>query len=206
MASGVLPDWNADSPTLRANLRRVDDGIRACAKVRAVPTLAMARGWHVEMMKRLAVPDSRFVGRFRGEAGLELIGVRVGEVSGTLPHLVAAKLSEFERRLQRAVAALDVRYPHADSLDDDGVAAAIELAAWAHSEWVRIHPFGNGNGRSARIWSNTVLMRYGLRPVLRLRPRPDGKYAEAGRAGMQGDIAPMVALIRALHDAAMADT
>ena len=65
-------------------------------------------------------------------------------------------------------------------------------------------PFGNGNGRSARICANLLLMRYGMRPILRLRPRPDTPYGLAGRAGMQSDSAPMAVLIRSLHDASFA--
>ena len=204
MASAPAPDWDADSPILRSNLARVEDSIRADARARANPSLATARAWHVAMMKGLKVPDPIFVGRFRGEAGLEDIGVRVGTLEGTHPDLVASELEAFERRLKRTVAALDARYPNADSLDQDGMDAVIELAAWAHSEWVRIHPFGNGNGRSARIWANLLLMRYGMRPVLRLRPRPDTPYGNAGRAGMKGDSAPMAVLIRSLHDASFA--
>ncbi len=204
MASGPAPDWDADSPILRSNLAHVEDRIRADAKARVKPDLAAARAWHVAMMKGLKVPDPLFVGRFRGEAGLEDTGVRVGLLEGTHPDLVASELEAFESKLQRTVAALDARYPIADSLDLDGMDAVIELAAWAHSEWVRIHPFGNGNGRSARIWANLLLMRYGMRPVLRPRPRPDTPYANAGRAGMQGDSAPMAALIRRLHDASFA--
>jgi hypothetical protein len=204
MASAPAPDWDANSPILRSNLVRVEDSIRADAKARAKPSLAAARAWHAAMMKGLKVPDPLFVGRFRGEAGLEDVGVRVGALEGTHPDFVASELAEFERRLQRTVAALDARYPTADALDLGGMDAVIELAAWAHSEWVRIHPFGNGNGRSARIWANLLLMRYGMRPVLRLRPRPDTPYGNAGRAGMQGDSAPMAALIRSLHDASFA--
>jgi Fic family protein len=70
----------------------------------------------------------------------------------------------FERRLQAAVAVLDQRYPSNEALDEDGLAAVIDLCAWAHAEWVRIHPFGNGNGRTARVWANAPLMRYGLPP------------------------------------------
>ena len=204
MASGPAPDWDADSPILRSNLARVEDSIRADAKARVKPSLAAARARHVAMMKGLKVPNPLFVGRFRGEAGLEDSGVRVGPLEGTHPDLVAGELEEFESKLLGTVAALDARYPIADSLDLDGMDAVVELAAWAHSQWVRIHPFGNGNGRSARLWANLLLMRYGMRPVLRLRPRPDTPYGNAGRAGMQGNSAPMAVLIRSLHDASFA--
>ena len=77
------------------------------------------------------------------------------------------------------------------------------LAAWAHSKWVRIHPFANGNGRTARTWANLLLLRYGLRPVVRLRPRPGGNYGAAGAAAMWGHWAPMTEFIRKLIDSAM---
>jgi hypothetical protein len=109
---------------------------------------------------------------------------------------VAKQLKEFENRLQRTVAALDERYPTGQELDADGVAAVVDLAAWAHSEWVRIHPFANGNGRTARLWANCLFMRYGLPPVVRLRPRPDGGYGGAGAQAMAGDWKPTAAVFR----------
>lgn len=42
---------------------------------------------------------------------------------------------------------------------------AIELAAWTHAEFVRIHPFIDGNGRTARLIMNYQLMRNGFLPI-----------------------------------------
>ena len=41
----------------------------------------------------------------------------------------------------------------------------IELAAWIHAEFVRIHPFVDGNGRTARLIMNYTLMSSGFLPV-----------------------------------------
>lgn len=82
----------------------------------------------------------------------------------------------------------------ADRLDRLGIddrRAVAEFAAWAHGEWVRIHPFANGNGRTARMLGNAILVRYGLPPVFRLRPRPLGSYATAATASMDADHLPM---------------
>jgi hypothetical protein len=113
--------------------------------------------------------------------------VWVGSREGVPPSRVASELRKFERTLRRAVAELDTRYAPGSELDTDGLAAVIDLAAWAHAEWVRIHPFVNGNGRTARIWANYVFMRYGVPPVIRLRPRPGGGYGDAGAAAMEGN-------------------
>lgn len=56
-----------------------------------------------------------------------------------------------------------------DSPADEAVIAANvatvqvgdELAAVVHGEWVRIHPYANGNGRIAGTWANWVATRYG---------------------------------------------
>lgn len=45
------------------------------------------------------------------------------------------------------------------------VCDAIELAAWTHAEFVRIHPFPDGNGRICRLLMNYQLMQQGLFPV-----------------------------------------
>lgn len=41
----------------------------------------------------------------------------------------------------------------------------IELAAWTHAEFVRIHPFIDGNGRTARLLMNYQLLAQGFLPV-----------------------------------------
>lgn len=41
----------------------------------------------------------------------------------------------------------------------------IELAAWTHAEFVRIHPFIDGNGRTSRLLMNYQLLSQGFLPV-----------------------------------------
>ena len=41
----------------------------------------------------------------------------------------------------------------------------IELAAWTHAEFVRIHPFIDGNGRTSRLIMNYQLMFNGFLPI-----------------------------------------
>lgn len=41
----------------------------------------------------------------------------------------------------------------------------IELAAWTHTEFVKIHPFVDGNGRTSRMLMNYQLMSGGFLPV-----------------------------------------
>lgn len=185
-------------PAVAKNLTQVLRDIRDSAQRREAPTLEAARKWQSDAMAGLEVPKPEFVGRFRGEPGAKANRVWIGSIEGAPPADVARQLTHFERRLQRAVAALDERYPADRELDADGVAAVIDLGAWAHSEWVRIHPFANGNGRTARMWANSLLMRYGLPPVVRLRPRSDGGYDAAGARAMAGDWKPTATVFRGM--------
>lgn len=41
----------------------------------------------------------------------------------------------------------------------------IQLACWTHAEFVKIHPFADGNGRTSRLIMNYQLMRNGFLPI-----------------------------------------
>lgn len=191
-----MADWDDDSPRLQANLIRLLGSLAARAKERTRLTVEEARDWQRRTMAGLKAPVADWVGAFRGEPGLENIEVMIGDAPGVAARDVAAELHAFENTLVAVTTELDARYPDADMLDADGLEAVIDLAAWAHAEWVRIHPFANGNGRTARLWANVVLMRYGIEPIVRMRPRPALGYAAAGAAAMRGDWQPTAAVFR----------
>jgi Fic family protein len=193
-----MADWDADSPELRDNLTRLLRRIRQDARRRESPTVEGARRWHAETVQNLQVPDPKFVGAFRGEAGLENIQVRIAGRYGVAAPEVAPELAHFEQVLQRAIRRLDELIPLDTELDANQLAAIIEVCAWAHAEWVRIHPFANGNGRTARLWVNSLASRYGLPPFLRWRPRPAGNYSIASERAMLGDRGPTAALFHEL--------
>ena len=101
---------------------------------------------------------------------------------------MSGELRSFERSLRQAVGALDKQIPSGQKpADENELLAVIELAAIAHGEWVRIHPYAHGNGRVARIWANWVAIRYGLPPFIRIKPRPAGLlYQQAAHESMDG--------------------
>ena len=49
---------------------------------------------------------------------------------------------------------------------DDAAVNPIFFAAEFHYKFIRIHPFDDGNGRTARILMNFILMKYGFPPVI----------------------------------------
>ncbi len=193
-----MPDWEADSPQLRHNLSEVFDQVAREARLRDVPTVESARLWHRLLLRKLSVPDPRYVGAFRGEPGMGNVQVRVGGYFGVAAPEVPEALKDFERKLQMLVAALDAELPMDGVPDADQLAAILDTCAWVHSEWVRVHPFANGNGRTARFWANGIAMRYGLPPFVRLRPRPNSGYERARAKAMQGDWKPTASVFRRL--------
>ncbi|HSS65715.1 MAG TPA: Fic family protein [Gammaproteobacteria bacterium] len=200
------PEWDADSPRSRKNLKIVFRRLIESAKAREDPTLKMPRSWHSEMMRGLEVPDEKYVGNYRGEPGLEGVEVAIELLGG--PRLYGVPSDEIEQELagfiaslNKRVAKLDRQIPPGQSLSDisvDDLHDILCACAWAHAEWVRIHPFANGNGRSARLWANWLAIRYGLPGFVSLRPRPSGLYGYAASQAMLGEWIPTVAVMHEL--------
>lgn len=115
--------------------------------------------------------------------------VAVGTSPGVLAKDVPRELELFEATMMEAVRILDQAIPvHETPETTDQLDSVLTLCASAHGEWVRIHPFANGNGRTARLWANWCALRYGLPPFVRLQPRPEGNaYARAAADSMRGD-------------------
>lgn len=71
---------------------------------------------------------------------------------------------------------------------------AVELAAFAHHELVRIHPFVDGNGRVARLLCNLILMGKGYPPIT-IRVRDRKKYFDCLEKAHFGDLKAFVDFI-----------
>ncbi len=75
----------------------------------------------------------------------------------------------------------------------------IELAAWTHAEFVRIHPFIEGNGRTSRMMMNYQLLSAGFLPVS-IRKEDRLPYFEKLEAyAVNGDLEPFAKLVAALE-------
>jgi Fic family protein len=56
----------------------------------------------------------------------------------------------------------------------------VELASLFHFKFVYIHPFADGNGRTARLIMNMILMQFGYPPaIIKAKPEQRIKYYEA---------------------------
>lgn len=202
--------WNEDdprdAPVIVRNLVNVLRQIALLAPSRAIPTVWMAREWHRTIYEGVELPVPYYAGEVR-DSDLrfpELYGYEVGVGShrGVDSDLVPQVLRLFEEAMGKAVAVLDSVVPvGSPPADPAQLRSVLTLCAYAHGDWVRIHPFANGNGRTARLWANWCALRYGLPPFVRLKPRPGGSYyGSASALSMQGDHEPMIAVFARMLD------
>ena len=71
----------------------------------------------------------------------------------------------------------------------------VPLAAAVMHAWItHIHPFVDGNGRTARAVMNLILIRHGF-PIVLIRRKDRNRYYDALAASDDGDISPLVDLI-----------
>ncbi len=75
----------------------------------------------------------------------------------------------------------------------------IELAAWVHAEFVRIHPFPDGNGRTARLIMNYSLMENGFLPVNISTDNRIAYYESLDKYASKGELQPFAELIGSLE-------
>lgn len=191
----MAPAWNRDpagsQPQINANVQRVLHAVAADAPNRRAPTLRMAAAWHRELYEHVTVPSTSYLGNPRDSdpAHPDLIGyeVTVGTKRGVPSARVPDDLSALINRLRGAVRTFDAAIPAGTPPASEAeVRSVVELAALMHGEWVRIHPYANGNGRVARIWANWLALRYGLPPFVAVKPRPAGVLYEAAASRSMG--------------------
>lgn len=193
------PSWGEDSPqdetTIASNVTAVLRAIVQHGPHRHAPTLGLAHQWHRDLFAGVhSVPRASYLGTPRGSKDPDLknyevvLGHRATAriyARGVPAAEVADQLRIFEAAIHHGVTVLDEEVPPGTVLTERELFAVVEFAAVAHGEWVRIHPYANGNGRTARLWANWVAVRYRLPPFVRIKPRPGGLlYAQAAQASM----------------------
>jgi len=71
----------------------------------------------------------------------------------------------------------------------------VELAARVHGDFVKIHPFTDGNGRTARLLMNLELMKSGFPAVVLAVEHRLAYYEMLDKAHVEGDYVPFISLI-----------
>ena len=212
------PVWNDDWP---GDLVRIQQNAAALIRSIAqkahdwsvVPGAGEALDWHTQLYRGCRVPVAGYVGHFRGDPSVaELVGYEVGvgrlQPDG-LPEKVGVYSTDLAVQIPTLTAQIQAGVRHLDSVlkpglrpeTSEAVEAVVLLAARVHGEWVRLHPFANGNCRTARVWANFIALRYSFPAFVSVKLRPVAAlYGRAGQASMGrpphfiGDNGPVTAL------------
>lgn len=88
---------------------------------------------------------------------------------------------------------LNFKVNHATTLKDH-----LDCMVFAHYEFIRIHPFVNGNGRTGRILMNIVALKLGYKPLELYHREGNGRkiYIDAMKSADHGDYTVLKDLIR----------
>lgn len=76
----------------------------------------------------------------------------------------------------------------------------LELAAWSHAEFVKIHPFVDGNGRTSRLIMNYQLMVHGFLPISIAKESGLDYFEALESYAVDADLKPFVDFIAALEE------
>ena len=112
--------------------------------------------------------------------------VTVGQLTPPEPSKVLQLMYQFINNLNFKVRNAATQQDHIDCL------------TFAHYEFIRIHPFNNGNGRTGRILMNIVALKFGYKPLELYHREGDSRkiYIEAMKLADHGNLEPLTTLIR----------
>jgi fido (protein-threonine AMPylation protein) len=153
--------------------------------------------WHGKLFESV-VPVPYYAGHYRcADSRYPCLNVNnhVAGVSGAPFEDVADRMQLFSEALESGTIDTD-KFVATHETPELKLKAALQLAAFAAGSVIQIHPFLNGNGKTARLAANFFCNRYGYgMPFFLNRPWPNSpaaEYSTACRAAMaSGDFRPL---------------
>ncbi|MBX2966304.1 MAG: Fic family protein [Cyclobacteriaceae bacterium] len=112
--------------------------------------------------------------------------VTVGQLEPPQPHQIIQLMYQFVDNLNFKIGNAKTTEDHLDCL------------TYAHYEFIRIHPFNNGNGRTGRIVMNLVALKFGYKPLDLYHREGDSRkvYINAMKSADKGNFEPLATLVR----------
>lgn len=163
-----------DTPTINKNVAGLDAALAADLGHRDTFTLDLPRTWHADIHAGcLHIPHPGFIGHYRGEPGLTQVDNYFGvgrKFRGAPVGEVLDRLAALEADMQAKLAVWDERIAAPDAATPARLNPVVEGIGRFYATWLRIHPFADGNGRTARVMANWVTTRYWQPPILPGRP------------------------------------
>lgn len=185
LPSRPVPPWPelaADTAIINRNVAQLDAQMQAMKGHRDPFTLDLVRQWHRDVHAGCAnVPIASYVGNFRGTSGWPLQAYPVAmtdehgrlQFHGTPPADVLGAVSTFEAEVQETLDLFDERITAPAEATTSRLNNLLDPLARHYADWIRIHPFADGNGRTGRLLVNWILVRYHQPLVFPGRPVPD---------------------------------
>lgn len=111
--------------------------------------------------------------------------VTVGQLEPPPPNQVLQLMYQFIDNLNFKLSGAITGQDHLDCL------------AFAHHEFIRIHPFNNGNGRMGRILMNIIALKFGYQPLQLYHREGESRtvYINAMKVADRGNFEPLILLI-----------
>jgi len=107
------------------------------------------------------------------------------------------ELAEFLKKLDASKVEGTLFNPEPTNEIIESIGRIVEVAAWIHHVITFIHPFREGNGRTARLAANLILERYGLIGIsIKIEKENKNRYHQAlAQIDIRGDYEPLETLI-----------
>lgn len=162
-------------------------------------TAADTRAIHARLFSGLVPFEyTYYAGHYRGENFRCLkyycVGVRGDPSVGAEPHFVLDRMKHLANIVQATLAGLDDSFslPHEQLSLRDKIVYAVAAACRIFEEFLRIHPYANGNGHAGRFIIWAILGRYNIWPKrFTIEPRPQDPpytpYTDCIKAYRNGD-------------------
>lgn len=204
MVSPICPDFAYDShPSKDCLVDRVQQivvelrGNQSDARQSTTDT----RPRHEQLFVDLTPPGfEHYAGHYRGEPYpcLENCSVTVRGDSrvGAPPQAVAFHLRSLADGIDSGISTLDAvcSDPNVDSVER--LSAVVRLGCSIFEWFLRIHPYKDGNGHTARFVLWAILTRYGFVPARwPIHPRPSEPYGSLISQYRSGDTVPLQAFV-----------
>jgi Fic family protein len=189
--------------TLRETAELIEHGLTVGGKPLRDHLEAIDHYNAVLWMRELAAKDSRVDENTVREMHRRIVfrsQPEIGGIYSTLPRRVAGSPVIFPNPVK--IPRLMKEYGEGLGQAEAGPAASFD----AHYRLVAIHPFADGNGRTARLLMNLLLLRQGYPPVA-VRPEDRKSYLDAlEHASVRDDLKPFQIFMHRRLDATLSQT
>lgn len=163
---------------------------------------ARIRQWHLQLLGHFApVGFEYYAGNFRQIDPMrpcldQPIGVGAPGgpyIMGASPSTVPRLMEHITRIYKEEICKLETEWPN---LTDSQRVGRLSMALATYvGQFIKIHPFINGNGRVSRLIWRWGVLRYNVPSQVDVIPRPAPPYSSIMDAAMRGNYSPLVDFI-----------